>query len=467
MHALLRKALSSADVKALEARALAPSRAKVAVAEATALKAAIPEGVRTVKAVFAKARPGSVKLLSTGVYGVTVLAEFPGVALPVVVKFIATAEFHGCGRGGAGASGKARGRSSSAGRASSWVCDDAHGRRRRSASPPAVWTGNQDPQREIKANNALLQATMTGASPHFLFTYLARKLAGGPQRLYDLCRSLPGASADRCRKISKSDPPATIWVLAQEYGGVPLPSVVHTLLPRQSAATQRSIAASVVVQVLQALVTMRAPSVDLRHNDLHCENVLGCPTSADHVYYEVQVRGKGARAGTGRAALTRVFRVPTYGVLWRPIDLGIASSDPLFGKGDTATLALFDTAHVALRWSDRTSGKVAAELFDVERFANDLEHDLKGKGVAAARGVVADLRRHLVGVTEDTRGAVTLAKVRKVPEGSRATKDLALLQGALSDHGALARVFLDFATKAGYEVPGPPPRGAPVYAMQV
>jgi len=70
-------------------------------------------------------------------------------------------------------------------------------------------------------------------------------------------------------------------------------------------------------QVIAALTTAQA-AYDFVHNDLHTNNVMWCGTGQTHLYYKIH----------GAAGGDRVYRVPTYGRIFKIIDFGRATFRP-------------------------------------------------------------------------------------------------------------------------------------------
>jgi hypothetical protein len=70
-------------------------------------------------------------------------------------------------------------------------------------------------------------------------------------------------------------------------------------------------------QVIAGLTVAQA-TYDFVHNDLHTNNVMWCGTGITHLYYKI----------TGAAAGDRVYRVPTYGRIFKIIDFGRATFRP-------------------------------------------------------------------------------------------------------------------------------------------
>ena len=95
----------------------------------------------------------------------------------------------------------------------------------------------------------------------------------------------------------------------------------------------------------------------MRHNDLHAANVL--------VYHTTQESFRYVADGME-------WHVPAHGRLVKVIDWGFATSDSLFGKGDTASVYASSTQHV-LHFSATTFfADIAVELFDIAKFAHSL-----------------------------------------------------------------------------------------------
>jgi hypothetical protein len=70
-------------------------------------------------------------------------------------------------------------------------------------------------------------------------------------------------------------------------------------------------------QVIAALTTAQT-SYDFVHNDLHTNNVMWCGTGETHLYYKI----------VGPSGGDRVYRVPTYGRIFKIIDFGRATFRP-------------------------------------------------------------------------------------------------------------------------------------------
>jgi hypothetical protein len=70
-------------------------------------------------------------------------------------------------------------------------------------------------------------------------------------------------------------------------------------------------------QVIAGL-TVAQGTYDFVHNDLHTNNVMWCGTGITHLYYKI----------TGAAGGDRVYRVPTYGRIFKIIDFGRATFRP-------------------------------------------------------------------------------------------------------------------------------------------
>jgi len=70
-------------------------------------------------------------------------------------------------------------------------------------------------------------------------------------------------------------------------------------------------------QVIAGLTTAQA-AYDFVHNDLHTNNVMWCGTGITHIYYKI----------TGSPGGDRVYRVPTYGRIFKIIDFGRATFRP-------------------------------------------------------------------------------------------------------------------------------------------
>ena len=70
-------------------------------------------------------------------------------------------------------------------------------------------------------------------------------------------------------------------------------------------------------QVIAALTTAQS-AYDFVHNDLHTNNVMWCGTGETHLYYKIH----------GPVGGDRVYRVPTYGRVFKIIDFGRATFRP-------------------------------------------------------------------------------------------------------------------------------------------
>ena len=79
-------------------------------------------------------------------------------------------------------------------------------------------------------------------------------------------------------------------------------------------------------QVIAALTTAQA-AYDFVHNDLHTNNVMWCGTGETHLFYKIH----------GPTGGDRVYRVPTYGRIFKIIDFGRATFRPPTSSKKSAT----------------------------------------------------------------------------------------------------------------------------------
>jgi hypothetical protein len=152
------------------------------------------------------------------------------------------------------------------------------------------YIGNVNPVREAVVGRMLNLLVRKDITPHFPLIYEYIKLPASHQR-------------------------GTVTELAH----MDLFDFASGLTTMTGGARQRvAILQTVVLQVLQGLIAAET-HFNFRHMDLHTGNIMmSYATNADYVY----------------KVDAEVFTVPNYGMCWKLIDFGMATSTVLFGDGD-------------------------------------------------------------------------------------------------------------------------------------
>ncbi len=297
--------------------------------------------------------------LQGGVYGITALMELPGVSAPLVAKFSHSPKETGC-----------------IAEIGPMVCVSRR-------NPTMLdWTARDNPARERDLYGFFSDVENLNVSPHFLHTYLA-----APVTLVEgaSIREIATWLGARSRKASEypDDKSSLLSVSILEFGGVPALEIFDSVVKIAESRIQRNLVRSYMVQVFQALATM-AEVADVHHNDCHMNNIIGCVTTTEYLNYQI-FQVKDSPTG-GKATLTsRCFRVPTYGILYRIIDFGLATSTTLFGARDHGIMTR--TCNGGPMWPeavDDVTGKIPLEIFDVARVLKSLR-TLAADGLIGAR----------------------------------------------------------------------------------
>jgi hypothetical protein len=422
------------------------------------VRAAVRKSVHTFTDIF-KTATHKPKFLQGGKYGITALTHLPSVPVPVVIKFTEKPRVAQCEK-----------------RLGSNVCLMVDDLQRKSYE----WTGMTDPVRERKMYAAFSDVAHDGASPHFLHAYL-----GAPVDLTKKATVQDVAAwlgADKTKVGSYGNTAIkSLQINVLQYGGPTMYKVLQAYVPKATAKAV-AIVRSAITQVLQATTAM-VTTMNMHHNDLHTENILGTYTSMTHLYYWVQSTNK--KAGTARsvqeafdrvrlgktkapAASSRYFRVPTFGVLWRVIDFGLATSGTLFTPLDHGIMARVcwggpmwrEAAHGDLR-------NIPLELYDVARFLSDLTHSvgaLPRESKNKVRTDIAWVTSRALHYGKQEEFALPISEVgerislvepkdiRTPAHLHKVKEEIRKLANFASDHGIMAKLFMDTAAKFGFEI---------------
>jgi hypothetical protein len=413
-------------------------------AEDAVVQRFLPQRVRNFKDIFKGAR--SVHYLSNGVAGITFLVQYPGMAAPVVLKFAETPAVGGC-------HGKL-------------LCTVFDGRPHKSYS----WIGVLSTDRERKLSAVFSDIEAERDSPHFLHTFTTQSLPiEQPCSLREIAR-WAGAPAAKIARFDGADAIHSVSVNVLEWGGMPFADIVKDVIAKKlSDGDTVAVLRAFLAQVMQGLTVMAGAGWDLRHNDCHTENVLGALTSAPYLHYEVVVHGRlgpQTRAQDKDAVTNLYFRVPTYGVLWRIIDFGHATSCEEFGGSDHGLMAR--AAHGGPMWTGAVRQplmrQMPVEVFDLARV---LDHMYVEVGACRAQPR-ATIRKDILGIVEAAvafgkrnRDSIPIADVQHLPDipkdtftvpakQRRLAEDTATLNRAMADHGCMLQLFLRTATTFGF-----------------
>jgi len=421
------------------------------------IQRAIGRSVKDFRDIF-KAAVKPPRFLQGGVYGITALMTLPGVPSPVVAKFTESPSTAECTKD-----------------VSRMVCRTVGGKR----CGDYVWTGNTRADREIAIHGFVSAVEEMGASPHFLHTYLGAPIELQQRVSIQQVAKWLGAPAAKVKKYGASGI-RTLNVSVLEYGGSPMPDLIKKIISKHSVPTCVSMMRSAMAQILQAITTMVAVG-NLHHNDLHVENILGSITATPFLYYQVILTSRKGRGGASTSVeeaerrarankagvVSRLFKVPTHGFMWRVIDFGHATSTDLFGEDDHAIMAR--SAFGGPMWPgavDRSAKTMPLELFDAARFLDNVTSEVsclprEAKGIlrkdidgviTGAERMAKQLRdtlplsavQRLQELTTEDLG--TSARLRKVKE------EIAKLRAASADHGLMVETFMAAAQRFGFEV---------------
>jgi hypothetical protein len=318
-----------------------------------------------------------------------------------------------------------------------------------------------------------------GATPNLPFVYFAGVVKLPPKQavsLVDLIRDPRNHVGNTSRMKSPPRgsnalvPQRSLAIVLMEYVGQNLDPVTRDLLSR---VAMRPVAIqmirSVLCQVLHGLLTMRV--VGMRHNDLHSNNVMGMPTPATHLLYildDVPPSGKGDNT-------VRVFRVPTLGMVWRIIDFGGSSTVEAsgstgvgpyqFGHGLMARFFYAGPTHPDVQ--DSRVKAAPLETFDIFRLASTLiapSRTGRTPGEALLTRMVTTAKA-MAGLTPARRAyAMSVGKVgtMRLPPVTmlasaqatdRVLQEVVALSRASEDTGILWDLFQWLAEDSGYSVP--------------
>ena len=406
-----------------------------------AVRRAIGSNLRDFTQVF-EAATGKPRFLQGGVYGITALMNLPGITSPVVVKFTEKPTVSVC-KGAIGA----------------MVCRNVH----RKDLHKYQWTANIDSSRERDIYMFLSDVEAVGASPHFLHTYLGQSVTLKQEASIQKVALWLGADK---RKVSKygSKSTTTLGVNVLEYGGITMPAIIKHVIAKESTDTGVQMVKSALTQIMQALTVMVSVG-NVHHNDLHTENIMGSVTNATHLYYHVVSMSSQA----GKVLSNRLFRVPTFGMLWRIIDFGLATSTTLFGPQDHGIMAR--CAYGGPMWDGAVGSRgvfkdLPLELFDAARVLSSLQSDasylprtMKDK----VRAMIEAIADKAISIGKKHHDTIAIRKLHTLdelePDDVSTARDVSQIQDDIkrltkgsADHGLMAHLFMHIASGCGYEI---------------
>jgi hypothetical protein len=398
-------------------------------------------GVKEFKDIFKHAtRPP--RFLQGGAYGITALMHLPGIPSPVVVKFTEKPDTGDC-----------------AAKIGKMLCRKVGGDRGRTYQ----WTANSDAARERRMYMYLSGIEDMGSSPHFLHTYIGSSFR--LQKRASIRQVALWLGADK-RKAGKYGDRATtaLGVNIIEYGGATMPDIVKSVVGKQRPDLALAMMKSAIVQVMQAIAAMA--NYGVRHNDLHSENIMGSVIATPYLYYNIVTTTTG-RGKVADKDLSRVFRVPTYGILWRVIDFGLATcaAKDVFGELDHGIMAR--TAFGGPMWPGAVGGgvfkRMPLETFDLSRVLSSLQSDvsvLPRESKGKVRNLLEEIAVKAVSLGKETKDTVAIEALHSLAEvDSRepldtVQADIKSLARGCKDHGLMIRLFMHTAAKCGFEITG-------------
>jgi hypothetical protein len=201
--------------------------------------------------------------------------------------------------------------------------------------------GRATPFREVYAGYAVNALVANRVSPHFALLYHAMLVRAHAKQDPDLQTatqllersggrapprppSPPGSSAKAVSALTNNDGGLSVLVMG-ELCDMELTEFLTALFDAaMPAERQTAILRTVIIQCVQALAAMDA-AFNMRHNDLHSNNVMVTLIDPDAVFTYTVHDPSGPS----------VVEVPTFGVCVKLIDFGRASSN-IFGVGDTS-----------------------------------------------------------------------------------------------------------------------------------
>lgn len=393
------------------------------------------------------------RFLQGGKYGITALVHLPGITSPLVAKFTETPYSAKCEK-----------------QIGHMVCRVSENKE--STTGRLTWTSRTDPKRERKIYKWLSDIENDGISPHFLHTYLEGSVGLTEKASIKDVATWLGASSQKAGKYGR-DAIRNLSVTILEYGGASVEDVMKHIVSKTSSSRRSlDMLRSCVVQVFQALATM-AEVGNVHHNDCHIDNILGSATNAEYLYYQViQVKGgRGGGAGAGASKnldVSRTFRIPTFGILYRIIDFGYATSTDLFGPLDHGIMAR--TADGGPMWRNAVgpeTNKMPLELFDAARVLDNLLRELEESFPRVTRGPGEDdlmwVIRQAMKLGKSEKQTFPIKEVHILDELNvshintpakmeRVQKDIRNLATASDNHKLMVKLFMDTASHFGYEI---------------
>lgn len=334
------------------------------------------------------------------------------------------------------------------------------------------WRGDTDPRREHALHWFVSQLDTDGVSPHFLHSHAAKRITmAAPVTLKGIGDWLRGTAATAEPSVPETadcneSPIKSLSVNVLEFGGLDGYTFLQRIM-RRCESGQVALVRGMLLQVLQGLAAM-ANEGSVFHNDLHLGNVLASSTALPHLHYMINpVRGggDGGDGGTTPVEPPRVFKVPSYGILYRIIDFGLGSSPVVMGAPlDHAVMCRF--FYGGPRWAagiDVAFRKMPVELYDIARFCTVVALFTKTwKNYAAIMADLHELAEAAVRLGRQHTSSRTIKWVSSLPElvagfdKGRLDKDMHVLQRACENKGLAVQLFCDLARAFGTEVTGTP-----------
>ncbi len=142
---------------------------------------------------------------------------------------------------------------------------------------------------------------------------------------------------------------------------------------------------SMVVQIIQGLLAFQM-HLGLVHSDFHGENAMANVVAHTDIAYLVPRAWDGKRLPK-KSDVCDVYVVPTHGYLWKVMDLGMSSSNALFGETDVMDNAMAANSKYMQGWANEATqpeaSRVSFDLFDITRIISYLYTEMAGQTVAA------------------------------------------------------------------------------------
>lgn len=189
---------------------------------------------------------------------------------------------------------------------------------------------------------------------------------------------------------------------------------------------------SMTVQIMQGLLAFQM-HLGLVHSDFHGENAMANVVAHTDVAYLVPRMWDGKRL-PNKSDPVDVYVVPTHGYLWKVMDLGMSSSNALFGETDVMDNAMKANWEYMQGWANEATqpeaSRVSFDLFDITRFISYLYTEMAGEEIIArTRGGGA-----LESVDYDDVERVTAIERTAAPGKAKASREaLVFMRGLLNE----------------------------------